>query len=92
MEKNFKLELTKILDKYGCELIDFHYYKKVFGNIVLKIVLKDKELNFVTDRGEIYCNGELLCNYDYLKNENKTTSQKLIELMDLKLKLIQKQL
>jgi hypothetical protein len=60
----------------------------VFGNIILKIRFKEKELYFVTDRGDIYCNGELLCDYEYLRNEDKTTHQKLVELIELKLNLM----
>ena len=66
MEK-FKLQLSKLMDKYNFEVIEFNYYNKIFGNIVLRIKKEEKELNFVTDRGEIYCNSELLCNYEYLR-------------------------
>lgn len=80
MEK-FKLQLLKLIDKYNFEVIEFNYYNKIFGNIVLRIKKEDKELNFVTDRGEIYCNSELLCNYEYLRKGNKTTPQKLLEVI-----------
>ena len=59
--------------------------------MVLSIKKEEKELNFVTDRGEVYCNGELLCDYEYLRKENKTTPQKLLEVIELKLNTIQKQ-
>lgn len=87
MEK-FKLQLSKLMDKYNFEVIEFNYYKQIFGNIVLKIKKEEIELNFITDRGEIYCNSELLCGYEYLRNENKTTPQKLLELIELKLNTI----
>ncbi len=87
MEK-FKLQLSKLMDKYNFEVIEFNYYNKIFGNIVLKIKKEDKELIFVTDRGEIYCNSELLCNYEYLRKENKRTPQKLLEVIELKLNTI----
>ena len=48
----------------------------------------EKELNFVTDRGEIYCNSELLWDYEYLRKENKTTPQKLLEIIEFKLNTI----
>lgn len=86
--KKFKLQLLKLMDKYSFELIEFSYYKKIFGNIVLKIKIEENELSFITDRGEIYCNSELLCDYEYLRNENKTTPQKLLELIELKLNII----
>lgn len=88
--KKFKLQLSKLMDKYNFEVIEFNYYKQIFGNIVLKIKKNEKELNFVTDRGEIYCNGELLCGYEYLRKENKTTPQKLLEVIELKLNTVQK--
>lgn len=59
MEK-FKLQLSKLMDKYNFELIEFSYYKKIFGNIVLKIRINEKEFYFITDRGDIYCNNKLL--------------------------------
>ena len=86
--KKFKLQLSKLMDKYNFEVIEFNYYKKIFGNIVLRIKKEDKELNFVTERGEIYCNSEFLCNYEYLRKENKTTPQKLLEVIELKLNTI----
>lgn len=86
--KEFKLQLSKLKDKYNFEVIEFNYYKQIFGNIVLRIKKEDKELNFVTDRGEIYCNSELLCDYEYLRKENKTTPQKLLEVIELKLNTI----
>lgn len=89
MEK-FKSQLSKLMDKYNFEVIEFNYYKKIFGNIVLKIKKEEKELNFITDRGDIYCNSELLCNYDYIRKENKKTTDKLLEMVELKLNTIQK--
>lgn len=87
--KEFESELGKLLKKYNCELIDFEYYHRIFGNMVLTIRFRDITLDFVTDRGEIYCNGEFLCDYEYLRRENKTTPQKLLEQIELKLKTIQ---
>ena len=89
--KEFKLQLSKLKDKYNFEVIEFNYYKQIFGNIVLRIKKEDKELNFVTDSGEIYCNSELLCDYEYLRKENKTTPQKLLEVIELKLNTIIKE-
>lgn len=83
--KQFELNLTKLLSTYNCELISYQYFKKIFGNIVLKIRCQENELNFVTDRGEISCNGVLLCTHEYIKKENKTTPEKLLEQIELKL-------
>ena len=89
--KTFELQLSKLMNKYSFEVIEFNYYKQIFGNIVLRIKKGNKVLNFITDRGEIYCNSELLCGYDYLRDENKSTPQKLLEEIELKLNTIQKQ-
>ena len=83
--KQFELNITKLLSTYNCELISYQYFKKIFGNIVLKIRCLENELNFVTDRGEISCNGVLLCTHEYIKKENKTTPEKLLEQIELKL-------
>lgn len=88
--KRFESDLKKLLSTYDCELINYQYFKKIFGNIVLKIRCLEHDLNFVTDRGEISCNGVLLCTYEYIKKENKTTPQKLLEQIELKLVEIQK--
>ena len=89
--KTFELQLSKLMNKYSFEVIEFNYYKQIFGNIVLKIKKGEKELTFITDRGEIYCNSELLCDHEYLREKNKTTPQKLLEIIELEFKAIQKQ-
>lgn len=86
--RKFKVQLLELMDKYNCELVEFSYYRKVFGNIVLKIKIEEQEFCFITDRGEIYFNSELLCSYEYIRKENKTTPQKLLELLELELKQI----
>lgn len=85
-----KAEIELLLKKYECELIDFEYYEKAFGDIVLKIKYHDKELNFSTDRGDIYYNSDLVCNHEYMKNERKTILQKLKEIIEGKLVLLKK--
>lgn len=85
MIEKIKKEISNLVLKYNGELVNFEYHKKVFGNIVLEIKCNEKSLCFVTDRGEIYCNGQLLCTYDYLRNENKTTPQKLLEIIEIQL-------
>ena len=89
--KQFELDLEKLLNKFNFELIEHQYFEKAFGNIVLKIRYQENELTFVTDRGEISCNDKLLCTHEYMKNENKTTPQKLLEQIELELVAIQKQ-
>ncbi len=85
----FNKELLLILKKYNGELISFEYYKKAFGDIIVKMRVYQKEIVFATDRGEIYCDGKFLCGYEYVRNENKSTSQKLLELIDERLSLLE---
>lgn len=82
MDISFQSELMALLDKYDCEVIDFQYLKKAFGNIVLIIRYKGAQLNFITDRGDIYLNTKLMCNYEYIRTENKSTPKKLLEIID----------
>ncbi|MBQ7761384.1 MAG: hypothetical protein IJ400_04940 [Clostridia bacterium] len=88
MKRKTKNEINSMLKKYNCELIEFTYYEKVFGNIVLKFKFHEKELCFVLDRGDIYCDGKLMCNYEYLKNKKTDKQQKLLEMIELKLREI----
>lgn len=70
--------------------IDFEYYEKAFGDIVLKIKYHDKELAFSTDRGDIYYNSDLVCNHEYMKSERKIILQKLKGIIEGKLVLLKK--
>ena len=38
-----KDEVELLLKKYDCELVDFKYYEKAFGDIALRIKDHDKE-------------------------------------------------
>ncbi len=88
--KKIKKDINILLEKYDSEMILFEYYRKYFGNILLIIKCNDQELEFVADRGEIYCNNDFLCLNDYIRKEKKTTEEKLLELIELKLEEISK--
>lgn len=75
-------DIERLLTKYGFELVSFQYFRKVFGNIVVLVKCNNRTLTFVTDRGEIYLDGNPLCSYDYLLTERKSTPEKLLELME----------
>ena len=51
-----QVDLELLVQKYNCKLLCFDYYKKVFGNIVVKIEKNMDIFTFVLDRDEIYCN------------------------------------
>ena len=74
MEK-FKLQLSKLMDKYNFEVIEFNYYNKIFGNIVLRIKKEDKidkEVGFVLNKkvGDKVEKGEIL-GYIHANDEEK---------------------
>ena len=51
-----QVDLELLVQKYNCKLLCFDYYKKVFGNIVVKIEKNMDIFTFALDRDEIYCN------------------------------------
>lgn len=44
--KKFKVQLSKLMDKYNFEVIEFNYYNRIFGNIVLRIKKRRKRIEF----------------------------------------------
>jgi len=84
-----KDEIELLLKKYDCELIDFEYHQKAFGDIVVRIKSHEKELIFSTDRGDIYYNSDLVCDHEYMRSEGKTILQKLIEVVETRLVLLE---
>ena len=49
---NYSLTFSHIqkhtMDKYNFEVIEFNYYNKIFGNIVLRIKKEDKDSNSIS--------------------------------------------
>ena len=62
-------------------LIDFIYDSKCFGNMIAKIKQNGKVHTFITDRGEIYHNHEMLCDSSYQYKEKEDTFPKLIQMI-----------
>lgn len=62
-------------------LIDFIYDSKYFGNMIVKINQSGKSHTFITDRGEIYHNGAMLCDSSYRFTEKEDTFPKLIQMI-----------
>ncbi len=69
------------------ELISFDYNEKFFGNIVAEIKLKKMKHTFITDRGEIYHNGKMICDSSYRYTEKEDTFSKLLQIIKLELRL-----
>ena len=67
-------------------LISFDYNDKIFGNMIVKIESSNKKYTFVTDRGEIYCNGKMICDSSYRYTENEDTFLKLLSIIKTELK------
>lgn len=65
----------------GATLVSFDRNEQFFGNLALKITLDRVTHTFVTDRGEIYHNGKLLCDSSYHKAGNDDTFLKLLQLI-----------
>ena len=51
-----QVDLELLIKKYNGELLCFDYYKKTFGNIVVKIKKNKDIFTFTLERGDIYCN------------------------------------
>ena len=83
--KNEMLEMIKSLLPTNATIVSFD--KRFFGNIVLKLEIGKDTHTFITDRGEIYHNGKMLCNSSYHYTEKEDTFPKLIQLIKQELKL-----
>ena len=62
-------------------LIDFLYDSKCFGNMIVKINQNGKTHIFITDRGKIYHNNEMLCDSSYQYKEKEDTLPKLLQMI-----------
>ena len=60
-----KERIEKLLSLYDATLIDFQYYKKIFGNIIVKIKYRGVIHEFIVDRGEISHNEKMICDNTY---------------------------
>lgn len=84
------LQINKLLVNKNAKLIEFTYYKKVFGNVVVKIEFNNSLHEFIIDRSDIYYNfnniSQLICTNVDDKIENYDRYAKLIETIDKNLK------
>ena len=64
----------------------FEFDRKHFGNIIVKINSPNKHYTFVTDRGEIYCNGKMICDSSYRYFEKEDTFAKLLSVIESEVK------
>ncbi len=82
MSDKLQREIDLLAEKCGFSVIRFECSEEIFGNIILNIEIHGRELSFITDRGEICCNGSRVTGYEYLTKEGKTTAQKLLEIVE----------
>lgn len=84
------LQINELLVKKNAKLIEFTYYKKVFGNVVVKIEFNNNLHEFIIDRSDIYYNfnniSQLICTNVDDKMGNYDRYAKLIETIDKNLK------
>lgn len=76
--------LRKISDlaaAYGATIVYFKYYKKIFGNVVVRLEFNRQIYEFITDRGEIYCNKILICDNSYHAAGSDDRINKLLEVI-----------
>lgn len=85
MKTEIEEKIKRLLQKYNSTLVKFEYYPKAFGDIELIINVQGKELKFNTDRGDVFCNGQMICSHEYKRSEHKATWQVLLEVVELKL-------
>jgi len=78
-------QIENLVNKKGGKLLEFTYYKKIFGNVVAKIEYNNEIHEFVIDRGEIYHNKRYICNSSYQFKEKVIPLVKLLEIIDKEL-------
>ena len=80
-KKQIYEQMKKIVETSGGKILLFEYHKKIFVNIIITIQKGLCVYEFVTDRGEIFCNKKPICNDSYYREENKKTHEKLLEVI-----------
>lgn len=85
-DNRLKEQIFTLLEGTGYNILEFSINNNFFGNIILTLVSNKKEkLQFVTDRGEIYCNGVLLSDSSYHIVGKDDTPEKLLDVIRKKL-------
>jgi hypothetical protein len=58
-------QLQSVLDNSKFELLSFDRNHQFFGNMIVVIGNEQKKYQFVTDRGQIFCNDSFLLDNNY---------------------------
>lgn len=80
-----RTRLASFLSMHHADLISFSYSPEYFGNIAVSVEYEGVVFAFCTDRGEIYCNNEFVCNNAYHTPGRDDTLDKLIEVIQSRL-------
>lgn len=78
--------LVETAAAHGAEVTAFSYDPQAFGNITVTVKRGKKKYAFVTDRGDIFCNGCLCCDAMYHVAGEDDTPKKLAEIMNMLVK------
>lgn len=84
-ERKIKEKLNFFLNEHDAKLVNFEYYYEIFGNIVIDIEFMSITHRFVTDRGEIYHNENLVCDNSYHVAGKSDTLEMLVKVIEEKL-------
>lgn len=82
--KHLKKALLLLLRNTDAQLLKYEYAHRIFGNLIIDIQINDKVLSFVLDRGDIFCNNELIYDSSYIE-KGETTFSKMYEAIFQKL-------
>ena len=85
MSKNFSVDemkqhIVSVLPSNSI-LTDYLYDINCFGNMIVKIKQNGTTHVFITDRGEIYHNDEMLCDSSCRYKEKEDTFSKLLQMI-----------
>ena len=78
-------KINSFLQSHNAHITSFEYYPKIFGNMIVNIAYNGTELEFVVDRGEIYCNKKCICDGSYHVAGRDDAIDKLIEVIQEKM-------
>ena len=81
---HLKKELLSLLSNTDARLTKYEYSNMNFGNLIIEIQTNNKSLRFVSDRGDILCNNELIYDSSYI-GKGESTFSKMFEAISLQL-------
>lgn len=82
-DKEISNIIENLLSGSGFKLISFFKDYKHFGNMIVKIFNGDAEHTFITDRGEIVCDGKGMFSPLYKSHLQGATMLNLLEAIEL---------